>query len=64
VYILEQGKSDTKQLQPVIKVPLKLQDYVKLDNGTAHLGFAQDTFYLVNYVVIESWHFSSDAKAN
>lgn len=36
---------------------------MKLDNGTAHLGFTNETYYLVNALQIESWSFMSEAKA-
>mmetsp|Transcript_34530 Transcript_34530/g.33721 ORF Transcript_34530/g.33721 Transcript_34530/m.33721 type:complete len:126 (+) Transcript_34530:517-894(+) len=64
VYLLDQMKQETKNLEPIVKVPLKITDYVKLDNGTAYLGFTQETFYLVNVAVIENWNFMSDAKSN
>lgn len=30
----------THNKEPLIKLPIKLKDYIKLDNGTAFLGFA------------------------
>ena len=47
-----------------MSVNIKLQDYVKLDNGTAHLGFAHETVNLHNMVSIDNWTFVSDAKSN
>ena len=47
---------------PVLKTALKLNDYVKLDNGTAYLGFAQETAGVANETYIENWTFSSDSS--
>ena len=41
-----------------------MNQYVRLDNGTAYLGFTHETVGLVNQVCIENWTFVSDAKAN
>lgn len=50
--------------EPVISVSLKLQDFVKLDNGSAYLGFAQETNGVVNQMHIENWTFVSQVKSN
>jgi hypothetical protein len=50
-------------MEPIAKTSIKMNDYVKLDNGTAYLGFTHETFYLVNAVAIEGWNFISDAKS-
>jgi gamma-tubulin complex component 4 len=42
---------------------VKLQDYVKLDNGSAHLGFTHETENLENLLVLENWTFISEARS-
>lgn len=44
--------------------PLKLSDYIELDNGTAHLGFVQETNNLANVTLLENWGFVSDVNDN
>jgi hypothetical protein len=46
-----------------MKVNLQLNHYVKLDNGTAYLGFTHETVGIINIVGIENWTFVSEAKA-
>ncbi len=48
----------------LLSVKLKIQDYVKLDNGSAYLGFAQETVNLSNIASINNWTFVSDARSN
>ena len=48
----------------ILKTPLKLGDYVKLDNGTANLGFTHETNHLSNLLSIENWTFVSEAKSS
>ena len=43
---------------------LRLTDYITLDNGTAYLGFCQETANLANVLLIENWAFESSVKAN
>jgi len=43
----------------LLSVPLRLQDHVKLDNGTAYLGFTHETLSLGNLAIIENWSFVS-----
>lgn len=43
---------------------MKIQDYVKLDNGSAYLGFTHETVNLSNLVSIDNWTFVSDARSN
>ena len=59
---LNQENDDQKTL--LISANIKLQDYVKLDNGTAFLGFTHDTVNLANMVSIDNWTFVSDARSN
>jgi hypothetical protein len=51
-------------MEPILKTNLKLNDYVKLDNGAGYLGFTQETFNLVNVSSLENWSFVSEAKSN
>jgi gamma-tubulin complex component 4 len=45
-------------------VPLKLGEIIDLDNGTAYLGFVQETRNLANVTLIENWSFHSNVKSN
>lgn len=51
-------------IEPILKANLQINNYVRLDNGTAYLGFTQETVGIVNQACIENWTFVSDAKAN
>ena len=31
------------KVEPLVRIPLKLTDYISLDNGAAYLGFTQET---------------------
>jgi len=53
-----------QQKEPIIKIPLKIADIIDLDNGTAYLGFAQETMNLTNVTLIENWAFHSNVKSN
>jgi gamma-tubulin complex component 4 len=48
----------------LITIPLKLSEFITLDNGTAYLGFCQETANLANVLLIENWVFESAVKAN
>jgi len=48
----------------LIKANVKLTDFVKLDNGTAYLGFTHETQNLSNLVSIDNWTFVSEARSN
>ena len=50
--------------QPILKTPLKLTDYIKLDNGSAFLGFTHETINVVNQLSLENWTFVSEARSN
>ena len=52
------------QIDPLVTIPLKLTEYISLDNGTAYLGFCQETSNLANVLMIENWVFESSVKAN
>jgi hypothetical protein len=41
VYLIENGSSH--QPDPIIRVPLKVTEYIKLDSGAAYTGFCQET---------------------
>ena len=45
-------------------IPLKLTDYITLDNGTAYLGFCQETANLANVLLLENWVFESNVRSN
>ena len=51
-------------IEPIIAIPLKLSEFITLDNGTAYLGFCQETANLANDLLIENWTFESSVKAN
>jgi len=42
---------------------LQLADYLKLDNGSAYLGFVQETSHQVNVSLLENWSFVSKTSA-
>lgn len=43
---------------------MKLSEIIDLDNGTAYLGFVQETSNLANVTLIENWAFHSNVKSN
>jgi hypothetical protein len=49
--------------EPVLKLNFAISHYVRLDNGTAYLGFTHETVGLVNIANLENWTFVSEAKA-
>lgn len=53
-----------REAQPLLQCHIKITDYVKLDNGSAHLGFCQETANLANVAMIENWSFESKLKSN
>lgn len=62
VYLIDHnGRQDA---EAVVRIHLKVQDYVRLDNGSAFLGFCQETANLANVTLIENWHFESTVKAS
>lgn len=50
--------------EPIVSIPIKLTEYINLDNGTAYLGFCQETANLTNVLLIENWVFESSVQAN
>ena len=61
---LATNPNQKSQVEPIAVIPLKLSDYISLDNGTAYLGFCQETINLANQLLIENWVFESSVKAN
>ena len=61
---LAPNPNQRNQVEPIAIIPLKLTDYISLDNGTAYLGFCQETVNLANQLLIENWVFESSVKAN
>lgn len=49
---------------PVIKMNLKLTDFITLDNGSAFLGFTHETTNLFNRLFLKSWAFTSAYQSN
>lgn len=62
VYRIETTQQES-QKEELLRVPLKLTDYVKLDNGgSAYLGFTHETQNLSNTMTLENWSFISEAR--
>jgi hypothetical protein len=53
-----------KALEPVVRVPVRIQNFVKTDNGSAYLGFCQETHNITNVCLIENWSFDSSLKTS
>ncbi len=49
---------------PLISIPFNIGEYIRLDNGTAYLGFVQESFNLLNTSIIQHWDFQSHASSN
>ena len=66
VTILDSAKAVVRNnnVEPILSVPIKLTEFITLDNGTAYLGFCQETANLANVLLIENWVFESSIKAN
>ena len=50
--------------EPIIKMPLKLTDFITLDNGSAFLGFTHETTNLQNKLNLKNWSFTSSYQSN
>lgn len=50
--------------EPIIKMKLKLTEFITLDNGSAFLGFTHETLNLHNRLFFKSWAFTSSYQAN
>lgn len=59
-----QIKSKSTDTTNKYKVQLKLTDIVRLDNGSAYLGFTHETFNLANQLHLENWAMISTAQVN
>lgn len=44
---------------PILKMQLKLTDFITLDNGSAFLGFTHETTNLKNKLFLKNWMFTS-----
>lgn len=44
---------------PIIKMQLKLTDFISMDNGSAFLGFTHETSNLHNRLFLKNWSFTS-----
>lgn len=67
VYLVDGALQQARREQEkrlLVRVGLKLSDFVKLDNGSAYLGFTHETLNLHNIVSIENWTFVSEARSN
>ena len=53
-----------KALEPAVRVPIRIQEYVRMESGTAYLGFCQETHNLANVCLIENWSFDSNVKTS
>jgi len=62
VYLIDHDPQ--KALEPVVKVSLRISDYIKMDSGAAYLGFCQETHNLANVSLIENWSFDSSIKSS
>ena len=49
---------------PIIKMQLKLTDFISMDNGSAFLGFTHETSNLHNRLFLKNWSFTSSQQAN
>jgi hypothetical protein len=56
--------SDISSSDPALSIPFVLSDAIKLDNGSAYLGFVHETNNLSNSVSIDHWTFFSTQLAN
>ena len=45
-------------------MPLKLGDFISLDNGSAFLGFTHETTNLQNRLNLKNWSFTSNLTTN
>eukprot|EP00347_Sterkiella_histriomuscorum_P015647 403356230 len=64
VFVIDGTSQQNQNKIQVMNLNLKISDYVKLDNGTAYLGFTHETLNLPNLLYIENWTFISEAKSN
>ena len=53
------GSQNIVVKEPIIKMQLKLTDFIALDNGSAFLGFTHETTNLQNRLFLKNWSFTS-----
>lgn len=58
------GRQAINVKEPIIKMPLKLGDFISLDNGSAFLGFTHETTNLQNRLNLRNWSFTSSYQSN
>lgn len=58
------NKNSIMVKDPVIKMQLKLTDFISLDNGSAFLGFTHETTNLYNRLFLKNWSFTSSYQSN
>jgi hypothetical protein len=58
------GRQSINGREPLIKMPLKLGDFISLDNGSAFLGFTHETTNLQNRLNLRNWSFTSSHQSN
>lgn len=58
------GNQNIVVKDPVIKMQLKLTDFISMDNGSAFLGFTHETDNLYNRLFLKNWSFTSSFQSN
>lgn len=58
------GNQNIVVKDPVIKMQLKLTDFIAMDNGSAFLGFTHETDNLYNRLFLKNWSFTSSFQSN
>ena len=58
------GNQQIKVNDPIIKMQLKLTDFISMDNGSAFLGFTHETSNLHNRLFLKNWSFTSSYQSN
>ena len=58
------GNQNIVVKDPIIKMKLKLTDFISMDNGSAFLGFTHETDNLYNRLFLKNWSFTSSFQSN
>jgi hypothetical protein len=58
------GNQNIVVKEPIIKMQLKLTDFISMDNGSAFLGFTHETDNLYNRLFLKNWSFTSSFQSN
>ena len=58
------GNQNIVVKDPIIKMQLKLTDFISMDNGSAFLGFTHETDNLYNRLFLKNWSFTSSFQSN